>query len=135
MGQGLPDIRVSAQNRAGKTRLAKYYVPLGDGEKHSLEYDVHRLISTRDPKFTNFVEVKSTLPTHVSIYVAHSRPDHKQEQQFGWSRTAVWMETSSRSITARTPATLKASPAFGCFIKCLEISMYSTCSVEKVYKD
>lgn len=44
------------QNRAGKTRLAKYYVPLEDNEKHGLEYDVHRLISTRDPKFTNFVE-------------------------------------------------------------------------------
>lgn len=47
------------QNRAGKTRLAKYYVPLDDSEKHSLEYEVHRLIATRDPKFTNFVEVVS----------------------------------------------------------------------------
>ncbi|KAK9815455.1 hypothetical protein WJX72_003930 [[Myrmecia] bisecta] len=47
------------QNRAGKTRLAKYYVPLDDGEKHGLEYDVHRLIANRDPKFTNFVEFKT----------------------------------------------------------------------------
>ncbi|KAK9826785.1 hypothetical protein WJX81_000484 [Elliptochloris bilobata] len=47
------------QNRAGKTRLAKYYVPLEDNEKHGLEYDVHRLISTRDTKFTNFVEFKT----------------------------------------------------------------------------
>ena len=45
------------QNRAGKTRLAKYYIPLDDTEKHSLEYEVHRLIATRDPKFTNFAEV------------------------------------------------------------------------------
>lgn len=45
------------QNRAGKTRLAKYYVPLDDNEKRNLEYDVHRLIATRDAKFTNFVEV------------------------------------------------------------------------------
>jgi hypothetical protein len=45
------------QNRAGKTRLAKYYVPVGDGEKRKLEYDVHRLIVTRDPKHTNFAEV------------------------------------------------------------------------------
>lgn len=45
------------QNRAGKTRLAKYYVPLEDGEKRHLEYDVHRLIAARDAKFTNFVEV------------------------------------------------------------------------------
>jgi hypothetical protein len=45
------------QNRAGKTRLAKYYVPVADNEKRKLEYDVHRLIVTRDPKHTNFAEV------------------------------------------------------------------------------
>lgn len=45
------------QNRAGKTRLAKYYVPLDDTEKRNLEYEVHRLIAGRDAKFTNFVEV------------------------------------------------------------------------------
>eukprot|EP00775_Hariotina_reticulata_P012632 gene12632-12761_t len=27
------------QNRAGKTRLAKYYVPVGDDEKRKLEYE------------------------------------------------------------------------------------------------
>lgn len=47
------------QNRAGKTRLAKYYVPVGDNEKRKLEYDVHRLIVTRDPKHTNFAEVRA----------------------------------------------------------------------------
>ncbi|KAK9791625.1 hypothetical protein WJX73_004579 [Symbiochloris irregularis] len=47
------------QNRAGKTRLAKYYIPLDESDKHGMEYDVHRLISTRDPKFTNFVEYKA----------------------------------------------------------------------------
>ncbi|KAK9822595.1 hypothetical protein WJX74_008658 [Apatococcus lobatus] len=52
------------QNRAGKTRLAKYYVPLDESEKHALEYDVHKLISNRDPKHTNFVEFK----THKVIY-------------------------------------------------------------------
>ena len=46
------------QNRAGKTRLAKYYVPMVDNEKHALEYEVHKLIANRDPKFTNFVEVR-----------------------------------------------------------------------------
>lgn len=49
------------QNRAGKTRLAKYYIPLDDTEKHGLEYEVHRLIATRDPKFTNFVEASPVL--------------------------------------------------------------------------
>nr|CAB3491299.1 unnamed protein product [Digitaria exilis] len=45
------------QNRQGKTRLAKYYVPLEDSEKHKVEFEVHRLVVNRDPKFTNFVEV------------------------------------------------------------------------------
>lgn len=49
------------QNRAGKTRLAKYYVPVADNEKRKLEYDVHRLIVTRDPKHTNFAEVSREL--------------------------------------------------------------------------
>ncbi|KAL6660530.1 hypothetical protein ACP70R_001565 [Stipagrostis hirtigluma subsp. patula] len=44
------------QNRQGKTRLAKYYAPLEDSEKHKVEYEVHRLVVNRDPKFTNFVE-------------------------------------------------------------------------------
>lgn len=45
------------QNRAGRTRLAKYYVPMDDKDKHKLEYEVHRLVVNRDPKHTNFVEV------------------------------------------------------------------------------
>ncbi len=28
------------QNRQGKTRLAKYYIPLEDSEKHKLEFEV-----------------------------------------------------------------------------------------------
>jgi len=56
---------VLLQNRAGKTRLAKYYVPLDDAEKHKLEYEVHRLVVSRDPKSsTNFAEFK----THKVIY-------------------------------------------------------------------
>ena len=47
------------QNRQGKTRLAKYYVPLDDDEKHQLEFEVHRLVVNRDPKFTNFVEFRN----------------------------------------------------------------------------
>ncbi len=47
--------------------MAKYYIPLADGEKHGLEYDVHRLISTRDPKFTNFVEVCFHIPTLADV--------------------------------------------------------------------
>ena len=46
------------QNRAGKTRLAKYYTPLSDDDKQRTEDEVHRLIATRDAKFTNFLEVR-----------------------------------------------------------------------------
>ncbi|CAH2035937.1 unnamed protein product [Thlaspi arvense] len=78
------------QNRQGKTRLAKYYVPLEESEKHKVEYEVqstlylplflpvsysrvpdpqfslqvHRLVVNRDAKFTNFVEFR----THKVIY-------------------------------------------------------------------
>jgi len=44
------------QNSQGKTRLSKYYRPYTDAEKSKLEAEVHRLVTTRDPKFTNFVE-------------------------------------------------------------------------------
>jgi hypothetical protein len=58
------------QNRAGKTRLAKYYVPLGDQEKRKLEYDVHRMIVTRDPKHTNFAEVLRYPPKQLLLQAA-----------------------------------------------------------------
>ncbi|KAL4433294.1 hypothetical protein ABPG77_003342 [Micractinium sp. CCAP 211/92] len=47
------------QNRAGKTRLAKYYTPLGDDDKKRTEDEVYRLIANRDAKFTNFLEYKT----------------------------------------------------------------------------
>lgn len=33
------------QNRQGKTRLSKWYVPVTDSEKREIEYDVHRLVT------------------------------------------------------------------------------------------
>ena len=45
------------QNRQGKTRLSKYYRSYTDDEKTKLEGEIHRIVTTRDPKFTNFVEV------------------------------------------------------------------------------
>lgn len=49
---------VLLQNRAGKTRLAKYYAPYADQEKHKIEYEVHRLVTGREQKYTNFVEYR-----------------------------------------------------------------------------
>lgn len=46
------------QNRQGKTRLAKFYVPMDDDEKVRLKGEVHRLVAPRDQKYqSNFVEV------------------------------------------------------------------------------
>jgi len=46
------------QNRQGKTRLAKYYSAYEHEEKRQLELEVHKLITKRDPKFTNFIEFR-----------------------------------------------------------------------------
>ena len=46
------------QNRQGKTRLSKWYVAIEDSEKRKIENEVHRLVTARDNKFTNFVEVR-----------------------------------------------------------------------------
>eukprot|EP00300_Choanocystis_sp_HF-7_P022028 c21151_g1_i1.p1 GENE.c21151_g1_i1~~c21151_g1_i1.p1 ORF type:complete len:152 (-),score=39.09 c21151_g1_i1:53-481(-) len=47
------------QNRQGKTRLAKYYHTYNDEEKHKLQQEVHRLVTTREARFTNFVEFRT----------------------------------------------------------------------------
>lgn len=47
------------QNRQGKSRLAKFYVPLDDDEKVRLKGEIHRLVAPRDQKYqSNFVEVR-----------------------------------------------------------------------------
>eukprot|EP00555_Chaetoceros_dichaeta_P000364 CAMPEP_0198278770 /NCGR_PEP_ID=MMETSP1447-20131203/66555_1 /TAXON_ID=420782 /ORGANISM="Chaetoceros dichaeta, Strain CCMP1751" /LENGTH=151 /DNA_ID=CAMNT_0043973873 /DNA_START=125 /DNA_END=580 /DNA_ORIENTATION=+ len=53
------------QNRQGKTRLSKWYVPApvptsgsnsGEAKKIRIEAEVHRLVTARDKKYTNFIE-------------------------------------------------------------------------------
>ena len=47
------------QNRQGRTRLSKWWVAIEESDKRKIESEVHRLVTSRDSKFTNFVEVRA----------------------------------------------------------------------------
>ncbi|KAJ3172809.1 AP-2 complex subunit sigma [Geranomyces variabilis] len=51
---------ILVQNRQGKTRLSKWYMPFEDEEKQKLKADVHKLVAARDQKHqSNFVEFRN----------------------------------------------------------------------------
>ena len=47
------------QNRQGKTRLSRWYVPYDDDDRKKIETETHRTIVARDNKMTSFLEVSS----------------------------------------------------------------------------
>ncbi|KAJ3196819.1 AP-2 complex subunit sigma [Irineochytrium annulatum] len=51
---------ILVQNRQGKTRLEKWYMPFEDEEKLKLKSEVHKLIAGRDQKYqSNFIEYRN----------------------------------------------------------------------------
>ncbi|CCJ28238.1 unnamed protein product, partial [Pneumocystis jirovecii] len=51
---------ILVQNRQGKTRLSKWYVPCDDQEKNRIKGEIHRLIVPRDQRHqSNFVDVRN----------------------------------------------------------------------------
>ncbi|KAG5468274.1 hypothetical protein LSCM1_02252 [Leishmania martiniquensis] len=43
------------QNRMGKTRLAKFYIPIDDAGQAKIKREAHALVNARDTRSTNFV--------------------------------------------------------------------------------
>ena len=48
--------------------MSKWYVPIEEEEKRRIEAEVHRHVTQRDPKFTNFVEYSVRNSTYKLIY-------------------------------------------------------------------
>lgn len=46
------------QNRQGKVRSSKWWVPYDDAEKAKLALETHRIVNARHTKDTNFVEFR-----------------------------------------------------------------------------
>lgn len=47
------------QNRMGKARIVKWYVPCEESERDRQKMEVHRLVTSREASFTNFVEYRN----------------------------------------------------------------------------
>ena len=56
------------QNRQGKTRLSKWYVPIPEEEQRVIEADIHRQVTQRDPKYTNFIEYEVKESMYKVVY-------------------------------------------------------------------
>jgi AP-2 complex subunit sigma-1 len=47
------------QNRMGKARIVKWYVPCEESERDRQKMEVHRIVTSREASFTNFVEYRN----------------------------------------------------------------------------
>ena len=60
------------QNKQGRTRLSKWYIPLPDEEKIKIQNEVYRTIILRDIKESSIIEVKNNLFKKYSIVIIKS---------------------------------------------------------------
>ena len=60
------------QNKQGRTRLSKWYIPLPDEEKIKIQNEVYRTIILRDIKESSIIEVKNNLFKKYSIVITKS---------------------------------------------------------------
>eukprot|EP01071_Lankesteria_metandrocarpae_P005094 Lankesteria_metandrocarpae@DN3854_c0_g1_i1.p1 len=46
-------------NRQGKVRLSKWYVHYGVAERNQIQLEIHKVVRTRERRWTNFVEYRN----------------------------------------------------------------------------
>eukprot|EP00029_Vermamoeba_vermiformis_P001777 TRINITY_DN11986_c0_g1_i1.p1 TRINITY_DN11986_c0_g1~~TRINITY_DN11986_c0_g1_i1.p1 ORF type:complete len:144 (-),score=46.33 TRINITY_DN11986_c0_g1_i1:100-531(-) len=97
-------------NRQGRTRLAKWYLPYDDEEKRKLTTDVHRIVTSREVKFTNFVEYRQ----HKLVY-----------RRYAGLYFCMCIEPSDNELAALESIHL--------FVEILDLYFHNVCELDLVF--
>lgn len=114
---------ILVQNRQGKTRLAKWYMPFDDEEKLKLKGEVHRLVAPRDQKHqSNFVEVSRIVAVVISNYLVNNTNEHNIS--FATTKQSIVDMQACSFAFALMPTTMNW-PIWKQFISLLKCWMHS----------